>query len=209
MSDKATSWAYCDQIIQEPNNISKARNYGQEISCPMPSAGTGKFLQSLAHAVKAKSAVCVGSGAGVTGLYLLSAMPEDAIITTIDTDPEHIQAARDAYDAANIRSSKIRFINGLASKVLPRLTYGTYDLVILGDTNTQIASQVEESLPLIKSGGGLVILNALGNDAVADPARREDNITALREVNTTLLESTELAACILPVGTGVLWATKL
>ena len=63
----------------------------------------------------------VGTGAGVSGLWLLRGMRPDGVLTTVDKDPEHQRAARQAFTEAGIPSGRARLINGAALEVLPRL----------------------------------------------------------------------------------------
>jgi predicted O-methyltransferase YrrM len=48
----------------------------------------------LAAALPARAVVEIGTGAGVSGLWLLGGMPSDGVLTTIDVEPEHQRAAR-------------------------------------------------------------------------------------------------------------------
>jgi predicted O-methyltransferase YrrM len=81
--------------------------------------GTGAALRLLAAAVNAKAVVEVGTGAGVSGLWLLSGMPSDGILTTIDVEAEHQRAAKQAYAAAGVAPQRTRVITGRALDVLP------------------------------------------------------------------------------------------
>ena len=92
-------------------------------------AGGGAALQFLAAAIGAKAVVEIGTGAGVGALRLLRGMRPDGVLTTIDVEPEHHRAAREAFTEAGIASNRVRLISGRALDVLPRLTDAAYDLV--------------------------------------------------------------------------------
>ena len=62
--------------------------------------------------------------------------------------------------------------------------------------------------PALRPGGLLVIVHAMCNDSVADPARREPDTVAMREVLRYIQESEEWTANLLPVGDGLLVAIK-
>ena len=85
--------------------IEQARRRGEELGAPSGRQRCGVVLRLLAAAVKAKSVVEVGTGAGTSGLWLLEGMPSDGILTTIDVEPEHQAAARRAYQEAGIPRS--------------------------------------------------------------------------------------------------------
>lgn len=62
----------------------------------------GALLSLLAKLSGGKAVVEVGTGAGVSGLWLLSGMGEDGVLTTIDIEPEHQRTAKQAFGDAGI-----------------------------------------------------------------------------------------------------------
>ena len=58
----------------------------------------------LAKLSGAKAVVEVGTGAGVSGLWLLSGMRDDGVLTTIDVEPEHQRLAKQAFTEAGHRA---------------------------------------------------------------------------------------------------------
>ena len=66
----------------------------------------GAALRVLAASGGARSVVEVGTGAGVSGLYLLRGMPADGVLTTIDVEAENQRAAREAFAEDGIRPNR-------------------------------------------------------------------------------------------------------
>ena len=62
--------------------------------CAPGRAGAGAGLRFLAAAIGARAVVEIGTGTGVSGLWLLRGMAADGVLTSIDMDPEHQRAAR-------------------------------------------------------------------------------------------------------------------
>ena len=60
----------------------------------------GALLSVLARLSGGKAVVEVGTGAGVSGLWLLSGMRDDGVLTTIDIEPEHQRIAKQAFNEA-------------------------------------------------------------------------------------------------------------
>jgi predicted O-methyltransferase YrrM len=162
----------------------------------------------LAAALGARAVVEVGTGAGVSGLYLLAGMPEDGVLTTIDVEAEHQRAAREAYAEAGIRPNRTRAITGRALDVLPRLTDGAYDLVLLDADKRDFDAYLEQALRLLRPGGVLAVDNALWHDKVADPAQRDESTTAIRELGKRVRDDERLLPALLPSGDGLLVAVK-
>jgi len=207
-AQKPASWAYSEEFIAETEVIQEARARSEELGCTPIMPGAGSALRLLAAAVNAKAVVEVGTGAGVSGLWLLSGMPSDAILTTIDVEAEHQRAAKKAYAAAGIAPQRTRVITGRALDVLPRLTDAAYDMVVIDADKTEYPQYVEQALRLLRSGGVLALDNMLWHDKVADPATRDETTTILRDLGKELRDNGSLRPCLLPVGDGVLAAVK-
>lgn len=158
--------------------------------------------------MRASAVVEIGTGAGVSGLWVLRGMNPDGVLTTIDAEGEHQRAAREAFTEAGVRPTRVRTIAGRALDVLPRLADGAYDLVVADGDPLELAEHVEQALRLLRPGGVLAVLHALGDDLVPDPARRDEVTTALREVGRTLREDHRVVRALVPTGDGVLLATR-
>ena len=207
-AQKPASWAYSEDFIAETEVIAKARVRGEELGCVPVMPGAGAVLRLLAATVHAHAVVEVGTGAGVSGLWLLAGMPAGGILTTIDVEAEHQRAARAAYAAAGIASQRTRVITGRALDVLPRLTDSAYDMVVIDADKAEYPLYVEQALRLLRSGGLLVLDNMLWHDKIADPATRDETTTTLRDLGKDLRDNEALLPALLPVGDGVLAAVK-
>jgi len=168
----------------------------------------GATLRLLAALTNAKSVVELGTGAGVSGLWLLAGMRPDGVLTTVDTEPEHQRAAKQAYTEAEIASTRYRLINGAAREVLPRLTDGAYDLVFVDADKAGYGEYFEQAVRLLRSGGVMAFDNALWHDRVADPGSRDADTIALRELGKAVRDDRRLIPALLPVGDGLLVAAK-
>jgi predicted O-methyltransferase YrrM len=162
----------------------------------------------LAAALPARAVVEIGTGAGVSGLWLLGGMPSDGVLTTIDVEPEHQRAAREAFSEAGVPGNRARVISGRALDVLPRLTDGAYDLVLCDAAKEEYEDYLQQALRLLRSGGVVAFDNALWHDRVADPAQRDETTTAIRELGRRVRDDEQLTSCMLPVGDGLLVAVK-
>lgn len=194
--------------MAEDEVLERARARAAELGCSPVSAGTGAALGVLAAAVQARSVVEIGTGTGVSGLWLLRAMPQDGVLTTIDVEVEHQRAAREAFTEAGVRSNRARVIPGRALDVLPRLTDGAYDLVLLDADKSEYSAYLEQALRLLRPGGVLAVDNALWHDKVADPAQRDATTTAIRELGRAVRDEERLLPAMLPIGDGLLVAVK-
>lgn len=151
----------------------------------------------------------IGTGTGVSGLWLLRGMRSDGVLTTVDVETEHQRLARQTFTEAGIPSQRVRTIAGAALDVLPRLTDGHYDLVFCDGDKTEYADYLAEALRLLRPGGVVCFDNALWHDRVADPAQRDEETVAIRELGKAVAAHDGLVAVMLPVGDGLLAAKKV
>ena len=207
-AQKAASWGYAEDFVAESEIAEKARHRGEELGCTPIGPGGGAALRMIAAAVGARAVVEVGTGAGVSGLWLLEGMPSDGILTTIDIEAENQRSAKEAYASAGVAHQRTRVITGAAADVLPRMTDGAYDLVVVDADKDGYPVYVEHAVRLLRSGGVLVMDNMLWHDQVADPAARDATTSTLRDLGKALRDHDELVTALFPVSDGLLVAVK-
>jgi len=171
-------------------------------------SGGGAALRFLASVLDARAVVEIGTGTGVSGLWLLRGMRADGVLTTVDIEAEHQRLARQSFHEAGIPNQRARTIAGAALDVLPRLTDGHYDLVFCDGDKTEYSAYLHEALRLLRPGGVVAFDNALWHDRVADPAQRDQDTVAIRDLVRTVVERDDLVPVLLPVGDGLLVAKK-
>jgi predicted O-methyltransferase YrrM len=203
-----TSLAYAESFPIESDVMLAARERGRELGCvPIGPAG-GAALRVLAAATSARAVVEVGTGAGVSGLYLLGGMAPDGQLVSIDIESENQRAARDAFSEAGIATNRYRMINGSAADVLPRMREDAYDLVFVDADKSAYSVYYEQAIRMLRTGGIVAFDNALWHDRVADPSQRDADTMALRELGRTVRDDKRLMSAMLPVGDGLLVAAK-
>jgi predicted O-methyltransferase YrrM len=162
----------------------------------------------LAAAVDAKNVVEIGTGAGVSALWLLDGMNPEGVLTSVDVEAEHQLIAKDAIAQAGIAANRVRLINGRADEVLDRLTESAYDIVLIAGKPIELADHITRAQKLLRRGGLLIIDRALWNDKLADPAQRDPDTVAIRGAIEGLAKSEDFLGSLLPVGGGLLVAVK-
>lgn len=174
----------------------------------MVSPGTGAALRLLAAAVDAKAVAEIGTGTGVSGIYLLEGMRPDGVLTTVDPEPERQQCAREAFRAAGFASNRARFIPGRALEVLPRLADGGYDLIFCDGDRREYPECLREAMRLLRPGGVVCFEGVFADGATVNSAAQSTEVRRLRELLRTVREDTTLLSSLLPVGDGLLCATR-
>jgi predicted O-methyltransferase YrrM len=205
---KPASWFYAEGFVPEDDILAAARARAEEVGAVAIGSGGGAALCFLASVIEARAVVEVGTGAGVSGLWLLRGMRSDGILTTIDIEAEHQRLARESFNDAGIPPQRARTIAGAALEVLPRLTDGHYDLVFCDGDKAEYAAYLKEALRLLRPGGIVAFDNALWHDRVADPAQRDEDTTVIRDLGKEIVANDTLVPVLLPVGDGLLAAKK-
>ena len=195
--------------MSEDEVLASARSRAEEVGVTAIGQGVGATLGLLASLLEAHSVVEIGTGTGVSGLWLLRGMRPDGVLTTVDTEAEHQRLAKQGFTEAGIASQRVRLIPGAALDVLPRLTDGHYDLVFCDGDKHEYADYLTEAVRLLRPGGVVAFDNALWHDRVADPAQRDPETVAIRELGKAVREHDSLVPALLPVGDGLLVAKKV
>ena len=206
---KPASWSYAEEYVGEDEVLTAARSRATEVGVSPIGPGGGAALRFLASVIEARAVVEIGTGTGVSGVWMMRGMRPDGILTTVDTQGEHQRLAKQAFTEAGFPTQRVRLIPGAALDVLPRLTDGHYDLVFADGDKTEYAEYLAEALRLLKPGGVVAFDNALWHDRVADPAQRDAETVAIRELGKVVREHEALLPVLLPVGDGLLVAKKV
>ncbi len=201
--------AYADRYAVETPEMIAARDRAARLPGPPPvEPAVGATLAVLAAGAGARSVVSIGSGGGLAGLWLLRGMRPDGVLTALDGDPEQLRAARAAFTGAGVPSSRTRLIFGTPAEVLPRFSPGAYDMVVCAGPPREYAGQLTGLLDLVRVGGTLALHGLLAGGRIADRAVRDPQTVTWREISRAIREDEGLLSAVLPIGGGLLVATK-
>jgi predicted O-methyltransferase YrrM len=198
--------AHAEGSISEDSVLLAARERAADIGAGAVTPAVGALLSLLTKLSGGKSVVEVGTGAGVSSLWLLSGMAEDGVLTTIDIEPEHQRTAKEAFSDAGIGTSRTRLISGRAQDVLTRLADDSYDLVFIDADPLDQPEYVVEGIRLLRSGGAIVVHGAALGGRAGDPAARDAEVAAVREAARLIAENEMLTPALVPLGDGLLAA---
>jgi predicted O-methyltransferase YrrM len=184
---------YAEEWLAEHEALIAARRRGTELGATPVGTAAGATLRFLA-------------GAGVSACWLISGMEPDGVLTSIDTESEHLRVARTTFAEVGITPNQFRLINGRALEVLPRLTDSAYDLVFCDAAPSESAAYLGEAIRLLRPGGVVVFDDALWHHRVGDPTARDSDTIAARELLRAVREDERLVPVLLPVSGGLLAA---
>ncbi|HWC33770.1 MAG TPA: O-methyltransferase [Mycobacteriales bacterium] len=200
------NWQYAEQWLEEDAPATQARPKGTDLGAVPIGAGGGAMLRFLAASINARSIVEIGTGAGVSGTWLLRGMAPDGLLTSIDLEAEHQRVAKQTFLAAGFPLSRFRLIAGNALDVLPRLTDGAYDMVFGDASKEEYVGYLDEAIRLLRPGGILAFDNALWHGRVADLGNRDASTVAVRDLLKRVRDDERLVPLLVPNGDGLLAA---
>jgi len=165
------------------------------------------YLHSLREIVGQRQLLLPGVTAVVfddAGRLLLGRRVDDGtwalIAGSMDPGEQPAETAvREVYEETGVHVVPERITSVLTQ---PPNTYPNGD-------KTEYAEYLSEALRLLKPGGIVAFDNALWHDRVADPAQRDAETVAIRELGRTVREHESLLPVLLPVGDGLLVAKKV
>ena len=184
-------------LATEPDLVHEARERATSLSPPSPEVGA--LLRWAVRTVGATAAVEVGSGGGVSGWWLATALPERGVLTSIEADPHAHSLGTTALEGSPVRA-RVRSILGDATTVLPRLSDGGYDLVLLQGSPAVTTELVQHARRLLRVGGVLLIRGAL---------QPGDHADELADALQTIAEEPAFSTAILPIDDGLVLATRV
>ncbi len=200
--------AFAESYAHEDYFMQLARKNGEEVGVIDPTAAVGNLLKFVTEVIGAKSVVEIGTNSGVGSLWVLQALANDGVLTTIDAEREHSKIAKTVFEEADIPATKYRIITGNLIDVVGKLADNSYELIITRDA-MDLFEIVQESFRLLKSGGLLIIDQALSGGKVADSTQRDPESIARRDAIKVIKEDARWSSSVIPIGAGILLAHKL
>ena len=200
--------AFAEAYVREDIFMQQARTHGAELGIEDPSAAVGGLLKFVVATLGAEAIVEIGTGSGVSGLWVFASASKDAVLTSIDVEREHAAVARSAFEESGISPQRFRLISGVVSEVVGKLADANYDLVIIRPA-ADLMDLVHEAHRLLRVGGILFIDHVMSGGKVADPTQRDFESVSRRDGIRAVKEDLRWSSTLLPLGGGVLLATKL
>ena len=195
-----SDWLHAQAFIPEDTHLANAREKSNELGLNPIGQGVGALLKFLASTIDASNVVEIGTGTGVSGLWLFRGMNSAGVLTSIDSDQERQRAAKEIFSDAGIATNKIRLIAGRAIEVVGKLTDNAYDLMFINGDKLEYETLFEQSLRLLRPGGLLVFHNILGDSNAADNE-------AVRIVSEKIKDDSRLVSVMIPSGSVMIAAS--
>lgn len=200
---------YLDTLApQNDQLLVEMEAYAAEHRVPIADREVALFLEITARAIAAQKVLEIGMAIGYSVVHLARGMGQGGTVVTIEPSDEMIDAAIVFFKRANL-SQKVEIKRGKALDVMPNLT-DTFDILYIDALKEEYAQYLDHGLPLLRTGGVVIVDNLLWGGLVAQPAAANDESStcALREFNRYFMSHPQLRSEILSVGDGLGYAVK-
>lgn len=201
--DATPTWAYCEAFHHVDEVLARAQFRAEEIGTRCVSPAVGTFLQMQAGAVGARAVVEIGTGTGVSGLWLIRGFQPHTVLTTIEANTTAQRLARETFAEAKIPGNRIRLISGTAMEVLPRLSDSAYDLVFVDADVEDIPDYAIHAHRLLRAGGVMIVHGIGLQGRTGDPECRDAHTTMMREFCEQLGDAPTWHTSLIPTGDGL------
>lgn len=163
----------------------------------------GTFMNMLAHAISARSAVEIGTFTGYSAICVARALPADGRLLCCDISTEWTQIARRYFAEAGV-AHKIDLRIGPALDTLRALPeWPIFDLGFIDADKQNQGNYFEEILTRLRPGGLILIDNVLRHGRVCDPTLRDPELDAVRALNDRLPGDSRVEVVMLPIADGL------
>lgn len=200
---QVNTWRFCEDFYQLDEVLARAQYRSEELGITHVSPAVGTFLQLQSCALGARAVVEIGTGSGVSGLWLIRGFQPHTVLTTIESDAETQRLARETFAEAKIPGNRIRLISGTATDVLPRLSDSAYDLVFVDADIEEIPAYAHHAHRLLRAGGVMIVHGISLQGRTGDAECRDAHTTLMREFCHQLADNPAWHTSLLPTGDGL------
>ncbi len=166
----------------------------------------GAFMQLLARALGARTAIEIGTFTGFSALCIARGLPDDGSLICLDRSEEWTAVARRYWERAGL-GDRIELRLGDALPLLRELpAVATFDLAFVDADKTGYPAYVEELHPRMTANGVVLLDNTLRSGRVLDPQSDDDH--ALVSLNAALATDPRWETVLLPLADGLTMLRK-
>jgi len=159
----------------------------------------GRTLKLLAKIAQPKRALEIGMFTGYSALSIAEGMPEAGTLICCETNPRAIEFAQSFFDRSE-HGHKIEAIFGPALETIESLD-GEFDFVFIDADKRNYLNYYQSVVPLVKSGGLIIIDNSLWQGRVLDPQENSD--IAVNDLNRFIAQDNRVENVHLNVRDGL------
>ena len=133
----------------------------------------GQLLKMLVQLVGARRIIEIGTFGGYSAISMAEGLPEDGCIITCEVDPVAIQFVKLFFDKSP-HGKKVILKEGHALDTVKKIS-GPFDMAFIDADKENYLNYYEALLPMVRSGGLIVVDNVLWSGRVLHPKETSDH----------------------------------
>lgn len=169
----------------------------------------GLFLKQLSWMMRPHLILEIGTFAGYSTICLADGLVDGDKLITIDKNPKMLPTITRYLNEAGI-SEKVQVVQADAHQWLTENTLQNIDLVFIDADKAGSFSYFERVLPMVRTGGFILVDNVLWNGKVCEPIKPTDHETIGLDVfNKTVTRDSRVENLLVPFRDGIMMLRKL
>ena len=199
---------YCRRHSQDELEIYRELTAETYESCQIPQMLSGPMvgtiLQFFVRLTQARRVLEVGMFTGYSALKMAEALDGSGELLTCEIDPDHITIGRNYFQKVPW-GKRITVLEGTALESLANLE-PSFDLVFIDADKINYLNYYKRAVELIRSGGIIVLDNALWSGRVIMP--EDDGSRTIAETNDFIQKDDRVWNVLLPIRDGLMVVQK-
>ncbi len=180
---EAVDGYFNQQLAPEDDALRAALQASQQAGLPaiQISASQGKLLMVLARAIRARSALEVGTLGAYSTIWLARGLPSDGRVVSCELSAKHAEVARANLQRAGL-GARVQIKVGRAVDTLAQLIAAgdRFDLVFIDADKASYPQYLQAALQLSHPGTLIVADNVVREGRVVDANSRDADIRGIR-----------------------------
>jgi predicted O-methyltransferase YrrM len=201
---------YLKSLRSKPDKlITEMESFAKDNKIPILDWKAAEFIEQLILVKNPKRVLEIGTAIAYTTIRIAHCLSTGSVIDTIELSKHNIPLAKNNIVKVGLEK-KINIIEGDAKKIIPTLNR-EYDFVFLDADKEDYLDYYEQILPLLTSGGVLIIDNLLWKGNVYSREVNSDykpSTEIIKKMNEFILNDSRVNTTILPFGDGLGFCIK-
>lgn len=168
----------------------------------------GRLLELISKMIQPENILEIGTYTGYSAICLARGLKPNGKLHTIEKNDEIIHFAEKFIRKAGLEDRIILHI-GDALQIIPQLDT-VFDLIFIDADKSQYTQYYELTFSKLKTGGIILIDNALWGGKVVKQSRKKDDETdGIRNLNHLIQDDPRVENILLPVRDGIMLVRKV
>jgi predicted O-methyltransferase YrrM len=202
---------YCEQHSEIESALLNKINRETHLELLMPRMLSGhlqgRFLAMISKMIHPKNILEIGTFTGYAALCLAEGLNENGQLITIDIN-EELAPRVNNYFSLSEKANQLKYINGDALQVIPRLDV-KFDLVFIDADKKNYLNYYNLVFEKVNSNGFIIADNVLWSGKVANINLNKDADTlAMDSYNKMMMNDSRVEPLLLPLRDGLMICRK-